>query len=159
LFCNIFLLILAFSGPHDEEDDWFGDERDGLYYLDIPGKTFTSVSSYLLQWHYRLGHPSLTKLRQVIPSLSSIFVLECKACHLSKHHLSSFLRCVESCQLQFFELIHADIWGSSRFKSPKRFQHFVIFIDDCSRMTWLYLMKERSEFSHVLFTFYNEIYV
>ena len=25
-------------------------------------------------------------------------------------------------------------------------------------MTWLYLMKERHEFSHVLSTFYNEIY-
>jgi len=26
-------------------------------------------------------------------------------------------------------------------------------------MTWLYLMKERSKFPHVLSTFYNEIYV
>jgi hypothetical protein len=133
--------------------------RDRLYYLDISGRAFTSVSSSPLHWHYRLDHPSLAKLRQVVPSLSYVSVLECEACQLGKHHRSSFPRRVESRQLQSFELVHTDIWGPSRVKNPKGFQYFVIFVDDCSRMTWLYLMKERSEFPHVLSTFYNEICV
>ena len=33
--------------------------------------------------------------------------------------------------------------------SPTEFKYFVTFIDDFSRVTWLYLMKNRSElFSH-----------
>jgi len=95
----------------------------------------------------------------VVLSLSSVSVLECKACQLGKHYISSFCHRLESRQLQFFKLILTDIWGPSGVKILKGFQYFVIFVDDCFRMTWLYLMKERSEFSHVLSTFYNEIYV
>jgi len=51
--------------------------------------------------------------------------------------------------LQLFKLVHTDIWGPSIVKNPKEFQHFVIFIDVCFRMTWLYLMKERSEFPYM----------
>ena len=33
--------------------------------------------------------------------------------------------------------------------SPARFKYFITFVDDFSRVTWLYLMKSRSElFSH-----------
>ena len=35
--------------------------------------------------------------------------------------------------------------------SPTEFRYFVAFVDDYSRSTWLYLMKNRSElFSHFL---------
>ena len=95
-------------------------------------------------WHHRLDHLSLTKLHQVVLSLSFVPILECETCHLGKHHCSSFPRRIESNQLQFFELIYTDIWGPSKVKNMKGFQYFIFFIDDCSRMTWLYLMKERS---------------
>ena len=114
-----------------------GHKKDELYYLDIPERVFTSISSPALQWHHRLA-----KLRQVIPSLSSISTLKCEAYQLNKHHRNSFPRRVESRELQFFELVHTDIWGPSRVKSQKEFQYFVIFVNDCSKMAWLYLMKE-----------------
>ena len=41
--------------------------------------------------------------------------------------------------------------------SSKGFRYFLIFVDDFSRMTWLYLLKERSEISGVIEHFYNEI--
>ena len=48
-----------------------------------------------------------------------------------------------------FELIHSDIWGPCSVMSPTGFKYFVTFVDDFSRMTWLYLMKSHSElFSH-----------
>ena len=41
------------------------------------------------------------------------------------------------------------MWGSCPVVSPIGFQYFVTFVDDYSRTTWLYLMKNRSElFSH-----------
>ena len=48
-----------------------------------------------------------------------------------------------------FELIHYDVWGPCLVMSPTRFKYFVTFVDDFFRVTWLYLMKNRSElFSH-----------
>jgi len=100
-------------------DSWH--EKDGLYYLDILERAFTSVSSPPFQWHQHLGHPSLNKLCQVVPSLSHVSVLECETCQLGKHHRSSFPHRVESRQLQLFELVHTGIRGSSRVKSLKGF--------------------------------------
>ena len=44
-----------------------------------------------------------------------------------------------------FELVHTDIWGSSLTESTLGFRYFVTFIDDYSRCTWLFLMKNRAE--------------
>ena len=41
--------------------------------------------------------------------------------------------------------------------SSKGFRYFLIFVDDFSRMTWLYLLKERSKVSGVIELFHNEI--
>ena len=45
-----------------------------------------------------------------------------------------------------FELVHFDVWGSCPIMSPTRFKYFVTFVDDFSRITWLYIMKSRYEF-------------
>jgi len=34
---------------------------------------------------------------------------------------------------------------------------FLLFVDDFSRMTWLFLLKERSEVSSIIESFFNEI--
>ena len=51
-----------------------------------------------------------------------------------------------------FELVHSDVWGPCHIESKSGFKYFVTFVDDYSRTTWLYLMKNRSEvlshFSH-----------
>ena len=41
------------------------------------------------------------------------------------------------------------MWGPCPVLSPTGFRYFVMFVNDYSRTTWLYLMKNRSElFSH-----------
>jgi len=49
-----------------------------------------------------------------------------------------------------FELVHSYIWGPSRVPSVKGFRYFLIFVDYFSRMTWLYLLKERYGVSGVI---------
>ena len=44
-----------------------------------------------------------------------------------------------------FELVHYDVWVPYPIMSPIGFKYFVTFIDDFSRVTWLYLMKSRFE--------------
>jgi len=44
-----------------------------------------------------------------------------------------------------FALIHSDVWGSSSIPYLAGTSRFVIFIDDCTRVTWVFLLKEKSE--------------
>ena len=44
-----------------------------------------------------------------------------------------------------FELVHYDVWGPCPILSPTGFRYFVTFVDDFSRVSWLYLMKSRFE--------------
>ena len=53
-----------------------------------------------------------------------------------------------------FELVHYDVWGPCPILW---FKYFVTFVDDFSRVSWLYLIKSHSElFSHFS-AFYAEI--
>ena len=44
-----------------------------------------------------------------------------------------------------FELVHSDVWGPYPVMSPTGFKYFVTFVDDFSRVTWFYIIKNRSE--------------
>ena len=48
------------------------------------------------------------------------------------------------------ELVHSDVWGPSPLTSPLGFNYYVIFVDDYSQFTWLFLLKHKNE---VLFVF------
>ena len=47
--------------------------------------------------------------------------------------------------LSSFDLIHFDVWGPSPISTLGGSRYFVIFMDDFSRYTWIYLFKNRSE--------------
>ena len=47
--------------------------------------------------------------------------------------------------LSSFDLIHSDVWGPSPISTPGGSRYFVIFVDDFSRYTWIYLFKNRCE--------------
>ena len=76
---------------------------------------------------------------------------------MDKHHRVSFSSRVNNRSSPAFELVHSDVWGSSRVPSSKGFRYFLIFVDDFSRITWLYLLKEISEVSSVIKLFHDEI--
>jgi len=42
-------------------------------------------------------------------------------------------------------VIHSDVWGPSKIPTLGGSRWFVTFIDDCTRVTWLWLMKSKSE--------------
>ncbi|KAL0377091.1 UNVERIFIED_CONTAM: Retrovirus-related Pol polyprotein from transposon TNT 1-94 [Sesamum calycinum] len=58
-------------------------------------------------------------------------------------------------ELKQLELIHTDVCGPMRTPSHEQNRYFILFIDDYSRMTWVYFMREKSEVFKVFKKFKN----
>ncbi|XP_057495256.1 retrovirus-related Pol polyprotein from transposon TNT 1-94 isoform X3 [Actinidia eriantha] len=147
-----------------------GRKENGLYVLDLGVDSskhhqqahLTSLSDSstekILLWHHRLGHPSFYLLQYLFPSLLSnknVSTLKCESCELGKHHRASFYPSINKSIIPF-TLIHTDVWGPSRVASLKGHRWFVSFVDDCSRTTWVYLMKDKSEV-HAIFKVFHKM--
>jgi hypothetical protein len=70
--------------------------------------------------------------------------LVCDVCELGKQIRSSY-RIFGNRSSRVFDLIHSYVWGSYSANTINSYRYFVIFIDCFSRVTWLYLMKNKSE--------------
>ncbi|WVZ94147.1 hypothetical protein U9M48_040078 [Paspalum notatum var. saurae] len=131
-----------------------GSCHDGLYPLPTPTSQVHHVTKPTLsRWHHRLGHPSSAIVTRVLKdnnlSVSSESCTSfCNACQQAKSHQLPYLRSssVSSSPLQ---LIFFDVWGPAP-QSVGGFQYYVNFIDDFSKFTWIYMVKNRSDVFQVL---------
>ena len=128
-----------------------GHESNGLYILDTCVPMSIACSSVVspFEAHCRLGHPSLPTLKKLCPQFHDEPSVECESCRFAKHHRSPLSPRVNK-RVEFsFKLVHSDIWGPRPIMSKLGFRYFITLVDDFSRMTWIYFMKNRFEvFSH-----------
>lgn len=120
-------------------------ESQGLYHL-IPTSFFTvcsSVANSPSLLHNCYGHPNLSKLHHLDPSLSKLNTLECESCQLGKHSRTSPPSKLNKRIISPFNLVHSDIWGPSRTESALGFRYFFTVVDDFSRCTRLYMIKKK----------------
>ena len=107
-------------------------------------------------WHSRLGHASVGRLQTLVSSgqLGSINKehFDCLPCQVSKQSALPFNKS-DSFSSAPFDLIHSDVWGPSPTATMGGSRYFVIFIDDYSRYTWIFLMRSRSELPQLYFDF------
>ncbi|XP_049934544.1 retrovirus-related Pol polyprotein from transposon RE1 isoform X1 [Nymphaea colorata] len=139
-----------------------GREQGGLYRLVHPfpfaGSTSAgSSSSSAYTWHLRFGHLPFQKLLHVLPQLSPKSSFQCESCQLGKHHRSSFPPRPSRSSHSVFELLHFDVWGPSRTPALQGHRYYLVAVDDYSRVSWVFLMKHKSEVGHVIKNFINEI--
>ncbi|CAL9013295.1 unnamed protein product [Prunus brigantina] len=148
-----------------------GSEKGGLYLLDDPASYTSSPTVHALQsatdssrdvwlWHKRLGHPSFIYLQKLFPSLLSSVDLsqfKCEICELAKHHRVSYPLSINKSSAPF-ALVHSDVWGHSRVSNLSNSKWFVTFIDDYSRLTWVYLMTDKSEVFSIFQSFHQMIH-
>ena len=135
-----------------------GRESQGLYHLTSQSSPAVCVSTDApLLIHNRLGHPSISTFQKMVPRLSTLSSLACESCQLGKHTRVSFPQRLNNRAKSPFELVHTDVWGPCRTASTLGFQYFITFIDDYSRCTWLFLMKNRAELYSIFQKFYVEI--
>ena len=43
------------------------------------------------------------------------------------------------------DIVHSDVWGLAPLKSVLCFNYYVIFVDNRTRFTWLFLLKHKHE--------------
>ena len=103
----------------------------------------------------RLVHPSLPHLKHLFPSLkNTVMSLDCESCILVKSHKHSYLPSV-SHSTSPFTLIHSDVWGPAPVSATHNFSYYVLFVYDCTRMSWVYFLKQKFEVFSVFVAFYN----
>ena len=56
-----------------------------------------------------------------------------------------------------FDLIHSDIWGPVLIPTERGSRYFVIFMDDFSQYTWIYLLHHRFKLVSIYQTFHKMI--
>ena len=113
-------------------------------------------SSSLALWHSRLGYASISRVKQLVSKslLGSVSnkSFDCIPCQFGKQTALPFNNSV-SHALSSFDLIHSDVWGPSPISTLGGSRYFVIFVDDFSRYTWIYLFKNCSKLYQIYHDF------
>ena len=143
-----------------------GSKKGRLYHLEDlrVGRTnlangCSKSENKIWTWHRRLGHPSFGYMKRLLPHLFSgldISMFNCETCIKAKSHRVSYNISLNKCEKPF-DLIHSDVWGPSPVDSVYGYRWFVLFIDDCTRMTWVYLLKRKDEVAEVFKMFYKMV--
>jgi hypothetical protein len=67
----------------------------------------------------------------------------CDACQQAKNHQLPFPKSLSVSKAPL-ELLFSVVWGATPL-SVGKFKYYVLFIDDYSKFTWLYLLKNKSD--------------
>ena len=68
----------------------------------------------------------------------------CEGCILGKMHRFSFPKDANVLATHKLQLVHSDVCGPMRTPSIGGYLYFLTFIDDATRHTWVYPLKEKS---------------
>lgn len=137
------------------------EQKDGLYYLTLrdndPPTTHTPALTSALAanvtlpdkalWHFRLGHLSQNRLLYLHSQFPFIKVNHkdvCDVCCYARQRKLSYT-ISNNRAAHPYDLIHFDIRGPLAVQSLHGHSYFLTVIDDCSRHTWITLMKAKFE--------------
>ena len=124
---------------------------DGMFKLNIENNKASTGSVYMLSsinfWHAHLCHINSRYVRimsslGLIPRLSKDFE-KCETCSQAKIIKRPHKSVVRNIEL--FELIHYDLWEFEGILTHGGNRYVITFIDDCSKYTTVYLLKNKSD--------------
>ncbi|KAI5336533.1 hypothetical protein L3X38_015801 [Prunus dulcis] len=110
-----------------------------------------SVTHCLQTWHKRLGHLNERSIKLLadqgmvhgLPHLEQTSAV-CEGCMLGKQHRDSFPLESTWRASSLLELVHTDISGPMKTESISGNRYFLLFTDDCTRMSWVYFIRNKS---------------
>lgn len=136
---------------------------NGLYYLKIPDKNtdsekclshVNSNSSFKIEeWHRKLGHINEHDLKTALKNQKMIGLQfnpseslnDCEICIRGKMSSLPFKTNPEQKSLELLQIVHSDVVGPMRTESHGGCRYFVTFIDEYSRYTKIYFLKQKNE--------------
>ena len=109
-----------------------------------------SIGNDASLWHNRLGHMSEKGMKILhsngsLPNLKEVDLGFCENCVYGKQRRVNFLKVGKEKKSHKLELVHTDVWGPAQVCSFGGSSYFVTFIDDCTRKTWVYYIKKKSD--------------
>ena len=110
------------------------------------------VSPQVLLWNQRLEHPCSKLLQSALSSFNNTIKIyvnndicsQCTYCISAKMHKFPFPKHVMSSTFPL-QLVHSDVWGLAPVTSMLGYRFYVIFVDDFTRFTQLFLLKHKSK--------------
>jgi histone deacetylase 1/2 len=140
-----------------------GRSVGGLY--PMPASSWSSNKQALgvqssSHWHRRLGHPSSAVVQKIlrennIPFRESNKESVCDACQKAKSHQLPYPK--SSSESSFpLELVFSDVWGPA-CPSVGRNKYYVSFIDDFSKFSWIYMLKNKYDVFQRFHDFQNHV--
>jgi hypothetical protein len=113
-------------------------------------------------WHRRYAHINYQELTFLKRMVEEILELQsthegiCKGCALGNNIKKPFPSSNNRSK-EILDLIHSDVCGLMLVKSLGGSSYYVIFIDDYSRKTWIYLLNTKDEVFNKFQEFKSEI--
>lgn len=162
-----------FQNIHTREKIGSGRRIGGLYYLEdgfqhsdkkgqahvVNEDLVNKKQKEIWLWHRRLGHPSFSYLRRLFPSLFSgcnVSDFICETYVRAKSHRTTFHLSNNKANFPF-SLVHSDVWGPAPISTLNGMRWFVSFVDDCTRMTWVYQLKHKSDVCSIFRMFHQMV--
>jgi hypothetical protein len=131
-----------------------GVEEGGLYKL--KGHSDSAMIHDIVNpselWHRRFAHlhykalPVVSKMVTGLPKIQAEPDGVCKGCAQGKNVKHSFSHSDNRAK-GVLDIMHSDVCGPMLATSLSGYVYYVSFIDDYSRKTWIYLLKEKNEVS------------
>ncbi|KAL8087732.1 hypothetical protein AgCh_037766 [Apium graveolens] len=130
--------------------------KNRLFTLDMQTNVQKCLKSVIKNdswlWHLRYGHLgfsglkllSKTKMVDGLPEINEPENL-CEACVKGKQHRQSFPVGISWRARRPLEIVHTDIAGPFDIPSLGGNRYYLTFVDDFSRKSWVYIIKEKSE--------------
>ena len=88
-----------------------------------------------------------------VPIFNDNKMIDCEICPLAKQKRLPFTPS-SHISSHCFDLIHCDLWGPFSTPTIDGCKFFLTIVDDCSRCTWVYLLKHKSQTQAILEQFY-----
>jgi len=106
----------------------------------------------ILVWHASLGHlflPAIKRLPNAVRDIqlhpNSPSTCTCEACIMGEMFRKPFQPLQDKAKTQLLELIHSDVIEPMQTQTMHGYRYIIVFTDDHSRYTDIYLMKAKSE--------------
>jgi transposase InsO family protein len=114
-------------------------------------------------WHKRLGHCHQQRMISMkkhdavrgVPPFTDLLP-NCNACQFSKQNRKPFPKSTWR-SIQKLQLIHTDVAGPLSTPSIKGSRYYILFIDDFTRMCWIFFMKYKSEVAGIFWQFKKNV--